>query len=142
MAAMSDWLEGVLASHIFGSGTFSKPAELYIGLAVTPLVDSEHQDVSGKEVGTGLGYARKQLDPSSDDWLDPVAANGQCYNHTEVLFGPATSNWGWVSGVFIADDSTIGTGNVLVHGSLTTPKNVENGDELKLSSGNMVWTFA
>ena len=59
---------------------------------------------------------------------------------TAVTFPTATANWGMVSGVFIADSSS-GT-NVLLHGSLTTARDVQDGDVFKFNAGDLDVTFA
>ena len=45
-----------------------------------------------------------------------------------------------VSGVFITDAST--AGNVLLHGSLTTSRDVQDGDVFKFNAGDLDVTFA
>ena len=55
----------------------------------------------------------------------------------ELAFPVATADWGTVSGVIITDDATYNGGNVLMHGTLSSPRNVQTGDTFKFSAGNI-----
>lgn len=123
-------------SHVFGSGTFSKPSTLAIALCSGVPVDA-NTGANLPEIANAGGYARQTLNPSSDSWLDPVGTNGTCYNHTEILFPTASADWGWVSGVAILDSATYGAGNLLIWGALTTPKLIGNGDAFRFASGSL-----
>jgi hypothetical protein len=138
---MSDWLEKNFASHIFGSGTLSKPSTLAFALLRNPPTDGM-TGATIPEVSNAGGYARQTLNPSSSNWLDPIGTDGLCYNHQQVLFPTATADWGWVSGVAILDSATYGAGNVWIHGTLTTPKLIGVGDAFRFASGDLDITFA
>ncbi len=141
MANMSDWLEARLASHIFGSGTFSKPPTLAVALCSGVPTDAKTGATIPELPNTG-GYVRKTLNPSATNWLDPVAVDGICSNLQAVLFDQAASDWGWVSGVALIDNATYGAGNVLIWGQLTVPKLIGAGDQFQFASGTLATTFA
>ena len=44
--------------------------------------------------------------------------------------------------LIITDNATPGAGNVLLHGSLTTARDVKNGDVFKFNAGDLDVTFA
>lgn len=141
MSAMSDWLEGVLASHLLGSGTFSKPSTLAVALCSGTPVDSM-TGATIPELPNAGAYARQTLNPSATNWTDPVAADGIAYNLATITFPVATSDWGWVSGIAILDSATYGAGHVLLRGSLTTPKNIGSSDEFLVRPSGFSITFS
>ena len=55
-------------------------------------------------------------------------------------FPTANADWGHVSGVFVADAST--AGNMLLHGSLTSPREVKNGDVFKFNATDLDISFS
>lgn len=140
MSAASNYLEAALLNHIFRTSSFSKPSTIAVGLTGRLLDDTEVSDVSGKEIANAGAYARVDLgSPADADWdaVDQVNGSGHIQNAAEIAFPAATADWSWVSGMFLADSATWGTGNILFHGALATPKLVGNGDQIKFSAGNI-----
>lgn len=134
MSAMSHYLESGLIGHIFKDITFSSPSTLYIGLVGTYSSGALESGIFTQELSGG-GYARVSGGPGSAYWSEP-ASSGQTHNFQSLTFTTATDDWGYVSGVFIADGS--GTSdNILLYGQLTTPKNVTNGDTFSFASGDL-----
>jgi hypothetical protein len=54
MSAMSDYLENEILDHILGTGAYTMPTTVYVGLATASFND----DNSGTEL-SGSGYARQ-----------------------------------------------------------------------------------
>jgi hypothetical protein len=108
-------------------------------LTSIPLDDTEVSDVSGKEIANAGAYARVAVNPDDANWdaIDQISDSGHTQNTSDVLFTAASADWGWVSGMFIADDSTWGSGNILFNGTLTTPKLIQTDDQMKFSAGNI-----
>ena len=131
MANASDYLEQAIYNHIFRATSFAKPTPS-IGLTL----DVPNDAGTYSEVAAGVGYAR-YANASGDAVWSVMTAPGSGQNAVEFSFGPATSDWGTVSGVVIADSSTRAAGNVLLHGSLTSPRNVQTGDTFKFSAANL-----
>lgn len=129
MANASNYLEQQIINHIFRANTFSKPTTIAIGLTLDVPTDSAYT-----EVANANGYAR-YTNASGDSAWDAPGAGGTTQNAAEFTFATATGDWGTVSGVIITDNATYGGGNVLMHGALTTPKLVQNGDIFKFSIG-------
>jgi hypothetical protein len=132
MGAMSDYLEGLLQSHVFGSGTYTKPSTLGIALCANVPIDSD-VTLSGKELANTGSYARQALNPSATNWKDPVGTDGQVNNLVSVTFTAASADWGWVSGVAICDSTSYNGGHVLYYGALTLPKLISSGDQFKFN---------
>ena len=134
MSAMSHYLESGLIGHIFKEITFAPPTGIYIGLVGNYNSGSLESGSFGQELSGGA-YARASGGPGTDYWAAP-ATSGQTDNFQEITFPTATSSWGYVSGVFIADAGGA-EANILLYGQLTTPKNVTNGDTFTFASGDL-----
>ena len=125
---MSDYLENEILDHILGTGAYTMPTTVYVGLSTGSFGD----DNSGTEL-TGNGYARKSISFGA-------ASSGTASNDAAVEFAAATGSWGTVShfGLFDAASS----GNLLIHGALTASKVIATGDILKIAIGDMDITAA
>jgi hypothetical protein len=140
MANMSDFLEKQLASHIFGSGTYTKPTVLAVALCSGVPVDA-NTGANIPEIANAGAYARVTFNPSATNWKDPVAIDGIVNNLLAITFTQANADWGWVSGVAICDSATFGAGNMLVWGQLTTPKLIGNGDQFRFNATDLSIQF-
>jgi len=128
MSAMSDYLENEILDHILGTGAYTMPSAVYVGLSTGSFGD----DNSGTEL-TGNNYARVAATFSA-------AASGTTSNSAAIEFAAATGSWGSVSHFGIFDASS--AGNLLIHGAFTTAKTIESGDILKISTGDLDITAA
>jgi len=128
MSALSDYLENEVLDHILGTGAYTAPTNVYVGLSTATFAD----DNSGTEL-SGSGYARQSATFSA-------ASGGTTSNSAAIEFPAATASWGTVShfGIFDAASS----GNLLIHGSFTTAKVVDTGDIVKISTGDLDITAA
>jgi len=134
MSAMSTYLENKIANHVLRNTAFTTPGtSIYVGLI-------KYYDSAVVEAGTltqeasGSAYTRIQVTA----W--DAASNGATQNTGAITFPTATGNWGNVSGVIVSDAAS--AGNVLLHGSLTTARDVKNGDVFKFNIGDLDITFA
>lgn len=57
--------------------------------------------------------------------------NGFIKNSSQIVFNTALTDWGWVSGVAILDNSTYGSGNMLMYAKLENPRFIYTGDNIK-----------
>jgi hypothetical protein len=128
MSAMSDYLENEILDHILGTGAYTMPTTVYVGLST----GSFNDDNSGTEL-TGNGYARVSISFGA-------ASSGTASNDAAVEFSAATGSWGTVSHFGLFDASS--SGNLLIHGALTASKVIESGDILKIAIGDMDITAA
>jgi hypothetical protein len=136
MSKMSDYLEVELRKHIFRTGSFTKPAALHISLHTADPTDVG----TGAEVSGG-SYARVQRDPLDANWTGVSATDGLTDNAADLVFPAPTANWGSITHFGIWDAAS--AGNLLIHGQLTTPKTVNNGDPApKFVAGALDITFA
>lgn len=128
MSAMSDYLENEILDHILGTGAYTMPTTVYVGLST----GSFNDDNSGTEL-SGSGYARKSATFSA-------AASGTTSNSAAIEFDAATGSWGTVSHFGIFDALT--SGNLLIHGAFSASKSVTTGDILRISAGDLDITAA
>ena len=136
--AMSDYLEAALINHLFRADTFSKPSAIYVGL-IRYYEASKVEALTGTTIGpkelgaagdTALSYSRVGVTQNNSNWDAPSTA-GATQNAGAISFNTATGDWGMVSGVFVVDAA--GGGNLLLHGALTTPREVKSGDLFKFN---------
>lgn len=128
MSAMSDYLENEILDHILGTGAYTMPTTVYVGLST----GSFNDDNSGTEL-SGSGYARQSI-------AFGAASSGTASNSGNVDFPAATGSWGVISHFGLFDAST--GGNLLIHGALTASKTVATGDILRIATGDMDITAA
>ena len=127
--AFTNYLEDKVMDHVFGAGTFTKPATLYMGLFTA----APGEAGGGTEVSGG-DYARQTVAFTiSDD--DPT----QAANTSAVEFPTATASWGEVTHVGVFDALT--TGNLLAYAELTSAKTIDDGDVFRVPSSNLVITL-
>ena len=134
MSAMSTYLENKIGDHVLRNTAYTTPGTaVYVGLI-------KFYDAPVVEAGTltqeasGGSYARVQV----TGW--DAMSDGATQNTGAITFPTATGDWDNISGVIVADASS--AGNVLLHGSLTTARDVKNGDVFKFNAGDLDITFA
>jgi hypothetical protein len=123
MSALSDYAENELLDHLLGTGAYTMPTTVYVGLSTGSFGD----DNSGTEL-TGNNYSRQSISFGA-------AASGTASNDAAVEFSAATGSWGVVSHFGLFDAAS--AGNLLIHGALTASKTIETGDILKIAIGDM-----
>ena len=134
MAALSNYLENALVNHVLRNTALTTPGtSIYVGLIKFYESSKLEAGTLTQEASSGA-YARVQVTA----WDAP--SNGATQNTNAVTFPTATADWGMVSGVIIVDAAS--TGNVLLHGTLTTAKDVKNGDVFKFNAGDLDITFS
>lgn len=121
MANMSDYLEVELRKHLFRTGSFTKPTQLWVGLfTVTP------SDSGGGTEVSGGSYARVQRNPADANWTAPDATGGVTRNAAAITFPAPTANWGTVVAFGLFDASS--GGNLLIWGPISPSRTINNGD--------------
>jgi len=132
--AMSNFLEDALVNHVLRNTAYTTPGtSIYVGLIQFYEAHILEAGTLTQEVSGG-SYAREQ----HTGWDDPSGA-GATENTGAITFPTATADWGIISGVIIADTSS--AGNVLLHGALTTPRDVVTGDVFKFNDGDLDISF-
>ena len=128
MSAMSDFLELEVLDHILGTGAYTMPSNVYIGLSTGSFGD----DNSGTEL-SGSGYARQAI-------TFAAASSASAATNATVTFPTATGSWGSVGFWAIFDAAS--SGNLLIHGAFASAKTIASGDVLRINSGDLTVTAA
>lgn len=135
MSAFSNYLENAILDHVLRATTYTPPGTVYVALFTSTATAAE------LEAGT---------------LTNEVAAGAYTYARQAVAFnaasGGATANdavltWSNMPGVTVAyaaimDAATVGAGNVLVYGALTSPKTLNPGDTFAIAAGDYDVTLA
>ena len=151
MSAMSDYLENKLVDHLFRGQSFTPPASLFVALFKSPGPGEEGS--LGSEVSTtGTGYARVEIVTALTAFSGTQGAGtteassgtgGQTSNNAAITFPVPTGNWtpdGQITHIGVFDAAT--AGNLLLHGALDAPKNVNLGDSApSFAAGAMLFTL-
>lgn len=118
---LTNYLENKLIDHFLGTTAYANAAVVYVGLfTVTP-----GEAGGGTEVSGG-SYARQSASFSA-------AVNGSAANNINVDF----TNMPAANTVSIGIFDAVTSGNMLLYGSLTTPKTTDAGDTLRIASGSL-----
>ena len=141
MSAMSTYLEDHLINFVLRNNPddFASPGTtVYVGLI--KYYDAAKVEAGNlvQEISTSGSTAYNRVQVTS--WEAP--SDGATQNSEAITFPTATADWGGVSGVIVINNATPGAGNVLLHGSLTTAREVKNGDVFKFNIGDLDITFA
>ena len=133
MSAMTNYFESGILNQVFRGISLTLPSTgVYIGL--TSGVPTEATPSADELAGNA--YARVHV--PTGNWTQPATdGNGQKTENNAAIDFPtaAGGNWGYASGVIIADALT--GGNILMKGSLTTPRNILEGDTFRFSSTDL-----
>lgn len=120
--SLSDTYEDTVLDDLFDVEGF------YLGVSTADPTDDE----SGLAEPSGNNYARVSI--ASDAWN--AASGGDKDNADVFTFNAATGSWGTLSHWAIFDAST--GGNIVIYGSLTASKAIDNGQTLRFSAGSIV----
>lgn len=130
MAAKTDFLENKIIDWLFRGQAYAPPATLYVGLFTTAPNDAG----GGVEVAGGA-YARVAVAGTLANWAGTQGAGtavastgstGTTSNNNAITFPAPTANWGNVVAMGVFDAAN--AGNLLIYGTLTNAKNINNGD--------------
>jgi len=132
MAGLTNYLEDKIWNHVFGSTTYTKPTNWYVGLLTATPSDS----AAGTEVSGG-SYARQVC-------AFTVTGTGTALatNTSAITFPTATADWGIIGWVGIYD--AVSSGNLVCFQNLqksdystSTTKTLNDGDIFKFNSGTI-----
>jgi hypothetical protein len=142
MAQMSNYLESGLLNYLFRSNTnnWSKPLTVAVALCTNVPAETQHGGTI-PELANSNNYERYNLGaPANSIFTEITQAHGTLSsglidNAGTITFGPASADWGYVSGIAILDSGVHGAGNLLMYGALANPRDVKMNDTLTISAG-------
>jgi len=136
MAGLTNYLEDKIWNHVFGSTTYTKPTNWYVGLLTATPSDS----AGGTEVSGG-SYARQICAFTITGTGTALATNTSA-----ITFPTATADWGIVGWIGIYD--AVSSGNLVAYQNLqksdfstTTTKTVNDGDIFKFNASTIKITL-
>lgn len=128
MGSFADYLEEALLEHSVGKVTYAIPT-VFIALS-----DADPTDTGGSiNEPVGNGYTRVTTDGAT--WNNATAAGGAIDNASDITFPEATGTWGTIAFFALFDAGT--AGNMLMHGSVSPSKLIQNGDTAKFAAGDL-----
>ena len=132
MAGFTNYLEDKIVNHVFGSTTYTKPTNWYVGLLTATPSDS----AAGTEVSGG-SYARMVC-----AFTITGTGTAQAANTSAITFPTATADWGVVGWVGIYD--ALASGSIVAYQNLqqsdfstSTTKTINDGDIFKFNSSTI-----
>ena len=120
----SAYLEKAMLDWALGGATPARPSARWVGLAI-----GSPTSVSGSEMGTLTGYARKTALFGAAN--SPV---GSASNTAALTFGPFSS-MGSILGIQLWDGSPVGSSDMLWYCTLQTARTIGVGDTLIIAAG-------
>lgn len=128
MGSFSNYLENELLDHVFKTGDYSSPTNLYIALCTSTPDDADTGSTLPGELSGGA-YVRAKC----NTW--DAAAAGATENSQTVTFAQATADLGTVTHFAICDATT--AGNVIGWGSLSASRVISSGDTASFATGDL-----
>lgn len=134
MSNMTDVLESNIITHLFRTGSWTKPTALRHKLyTATP-----GETGGGTEV-SAAGYAFVAYGPLDASFPAPVSGDGHTENTNAITYGAPTAAWGTIVATGISDQADV----LQLYAPLTQSKTVNNGDAApSFAAGAQDWTFA
>lgn len=141
MSGFSDYTENKLGDFLLRGQAYTPPATVYVALFTAAPSDS----AAGTEV-TGGSYARVAVACSMANFSGTQSAgsttastgtNGQFSNNGTITFPTPTADWGTVVATALMDASS--GGHVVLWGTLTSNKVIENTDPTAFAPGSLVF---
>lgn len=132
MGSFSDTVENEILDQVFGASDYAEPATQYMGLSKADPGD----DAAGLDEPSGGSYARVAVDNDKVTWDN--AANGALANAIEIAFPQATGDWGTCTHFCVWNHATgTAAADLIGHGSLGTPKDIDSGDTARFAIGEL-----
>lgn len=126
MSSFTDYTEDLVLEWLLTTNSATRPTAWYVGLFTAAPSDTG----GGTEV-SGNGYARTAA-TFTVSGTNPTTAT----NSGAIEFPTATGgNWGTITHIAIFDAST--SGNMLAWAQLTTSKTIDEGDVLRIPTGDL-----
>ena len=118
-----------IAGNVFATSANPQlPTKYYLGLSKTaPSLDGSNVTEPSKTAG----YARVEITGLS------TPQNGVVSNTTPLVFNESTGSWGVVTHYVIYDSQTVGGGNLLMYGELSTSRTIDAATTVNIQDGSL-----
>jgi hypothetical protein len=131
MASMSDYLERKLLDHTLGTTAYTFPSTVYLSLHTADPTDVTATALANEV--TGGSYGRQII-----EFVAAAGTSGLTSNEIACVFPDMPDVT--VTHIGIMEDLT--GGELLYHGVLTTPKDLDAGDTVSVAIGAISVTLA
>ena len=144
MSAASNYLEAKLLDHTlrYGTAPYTGAGTLYLALfnntSGNAATNLEAGTLTDETSTSSTGYTRKTVTFAAATGTNPCSSA----TNATVTFDAATASWGTITHIAVMDGGTVGSGNVLFFGAVTTSKTIDTGDTFQVSSGNLTIALA
>jgi hypothetical protein len=116
--AISTYLANAILDHVFKNDAYTPATHIYVALATETIFDSDTGSTITEPEDT---YARVL----QDDWNATV--EGASSNDGDIQYEEPEVSWGEITDIALVDALT--AGHILLFGALTTPLEVNAGDD-------------
>lgn len=132
----SVYTANLILNKVLKAVDFTPPASYWVALftAADDTALRANTVASAAEVVNTYGYTRQQIRAGTSINFT-TSTVGASDTDSQILWSAATGSWGTVTYIALMDSVTIGAGNVILYGSLVTPKPVDNGDIVRVNTG-------
>ena len=120
---LSDTAEALVRKWLFSDSGATRPSQWFLKLYTAAPSDSG----GGTEVAGGKGYAAQAISFDADG----------AANDAEIVFGPATADWGTVTHGAIFDE----TGRFLAWAAVGAARAIPTGDSARFAVGSITTSF-
>lgn len=132
---LSDYTKNQLRTHLFRTGSFTKPTALYYCLLTAAPTDSSTGSTITEP--SGNGYARINLAPLDANYSAEATA-GQTKNQTALTWTASGGSWGTITHMAVVDASSAGN---LLYWAAVTNKTIGDGDSYQLPVAGHSFSF-
>lgn len=123
MSQLTNYSEDNFITHMFRTASWAKPTVLAFALFT-----AAPGEAGGGTEASWTNYTRPTLNPSDSNWAATVGGNGQTSNAAAIPYNGPGSGPQTMSHMAICDSATVGAGNMLLYGTLTNARILNNGD--------------
>jgi hypothetical protein len=131
---LSTYLENKILYEVFGKVDYVAPTTLYLGLSTT----TPAKGGTGVTEPSGGAYARVPITNNATNF--PASTASSKANGAVFTFAEATAAWGTISHWVIYDAASVG--NMIVFGTVATPKAIDIGDTPSFNTGTLTITMS
>lgn len=133
MSKATDFLEVELLDHVLNGLAYASPASLWLALSTSTITDA-----GAITEPSGGSYARAPIVGSPR--FTVTSGPGTAVLAQDAEFPEATAGWGTIVDAAVFDASS--GGNMLLYGTLTTPRVVVAGEIPRFAASSVTFTLA
>lgn len=147
---MSQRQQGLTLNVIYGASTYTAPTTIYFGLTTQSVSGATDATLLSNEPSATGSYARVAVTNNSTNFPNATGSNPTSKTTGLVVSFPASTSSGYSSGastlgtLFMADAVTLGAGNVIWYGAITSSGTLvvnTSGITISFAAGAIIYTI-